>query len=359
MIRRREGFTLVELLVVIAIIGVMVGLLLPAVQAAREAARRMSCSNNLKQLALAFHNYHDTFVKLPRGASAYNGLDHNGAPVNTQGNWHGYSPHTMVLPFIEQRTIYDQFTFTQVHHHNAIVPPSTIAPIQLGQNSRIAGFLCPSDADFPAAAQRGNNNYPVSFGSTTHWGGTAALQTGFFVTTRDRNFKDITDGLSNSIMLGEINKGDNDTNFFNIKTDWVRSQPFPFGNPASGATFRLVDGVASPTQAELEQYGQQCLGGIGSHHSITGIRWLSPGYYTTAFNTLAPPNWRFPSCFSCTGCGMGDGNGVFPARSRHPGGAQFAMGDGSVRFITDSVNLIVFQSSGSISGNETVDQSGL
>jgi len=353
MVRRQRGFTLVELLVVIAIIGVMVGLLLPAVQAAREAARRMSCSNNLKQLGLAFHNYHDTYRKLPHGSSPLMG-DYNGTFVTANSNWHGYSPHTMILPFIEQQSLFDQFTFTSAHSSNTIAPPAAIAPLELARN-QISGFLCPSDKDFPDAGRRGWVNYAVNFGSNTGWRGDIINANGMFVLNFTRNFKDVLDGLSNTIMIGEYVKGDNNSTVFDLRNgDVVRSQPF---GPMP-TVFRLTNGVASPTQAELEAYGAQCLGGTGNHISGAGNRWSAPGQYLTAFNTLAPPNWRFPACMSGGG-GAGDSQGLFPARSRHAGGVQVTLGDASVRFMTDSVNLIIYQSLGTIDGGEPIDTSNL
>jgi len=353
MVRRRMGFTLVELLVVIAIIGVMVGLLLPAVQAAREAARRMSCSNNLKQLGLGFHNYHDTFRKLPHGAAPVSG-DYNGTFTVSNSNWHGYSPQTMVLPFIEQGTVFDQFTFTSTHTSTSIVAPATVAP-QVVARTQISTFICPSDKDFPDATNLGWNNYGVNFGSNTGWRTDIANANGMFVLNFTRNFKDVIDGLSNTIMIGEFVKGDNNTTIFDLTNgDVVRSQPFN----AMPTVFRIVSGVATPTQAELEVYGNQCLGGSGNHSAGAGTRWSSPGQYQTAFNTLAPPNWKFPACMNGGG-GVGDSQGVFPARSRHPGGVQVTLGDASVKFVSESVDLILYQSLGTIDGNEPTDTSNL
>lgn len=354
MVRRKRGFTLVELLVVIAIIGVMVGLLLPAVQAAREAARRMSCSNNLKQLGLSFHNYHDTFRRLPHGSAPING-NFNGGFVVANSNWHGYSPQTMILPYIEQGAIFDQLTFRSTHTSTAIVPPALVSPVVLARN-QVSTFICPSDKDFPDVTNRGWINYGVNFGSNTGWRGDIANANGMFVLNFTRNFKDVTDGLSNTIMMGEFNKGDNTAAIFDVRNgDVVRGQAFG----AMPTVFRIVAGIPSITQFQLEAYGAQCLAGQANHTSFAGSRWSAPGQYNTAFNTLAPPNWRFPACIQCGGCGQGDSQGIVPARSRHPGGVQVSLGDASVRFISDSVNLILYQSMGSIDGGEPTDTSNL
>ena len=354
MIQRKRGFTLVELLVVIAIIGVMVGLLLPAVQAAREAARRMSCSNNLKQLGLAWHNYHDTYLKLSYGATSVTWPGGTG-----NHNWHGYSPHSQVLPFIEQGPVFEQFGFNERHYVNDVYPPASIGPITVGR-TRISAFICPSDKDYPSATETGWNNYGVSFGSNTGYRGDLANTNGMFRLTATRNFKDVLDGLSNTIMLAEFNKGDGTGNKFDIQSDFVNAQPFNFPTVfVQGPPGQEIVG-AVPTQIQLNAYGQQCLAaGPASHRSSAGFRWSAPGHYNTAINTLAPPNWEFPACMSCGGCGQGDSQGVFPARSRHPGGAHHALGDGSVKFLTNSVNLFIYQSLGTIDGGEAIDTSVL
>lgn len=348
MVRRQRGFTLVELLVVIAIIGVMVGLLLPAVQAAREAARRMSCSNNLKNLSLAFHNYHDTYRKVPRAASA---VTKQGAVNN--GNWNGYSPQTMILPFIEQGNVYDQLAFNQYHYDATIVPPAPLAPVTVSR-TKIATYLCPSDKDYPSTVEIGWNNYGISFGSTVGYSRPLQNSNGFFVGNTDRNFKDIIDGLSNTIMLGEFNKGDASAALFDYKSDFANGIPFSFTTLDFNPQTRL------PSQGELDAYGATCLAAApASHRSDAGFRWIAPGQYNTAFNTLMTPNWRFPACMNCAGCGQGDSQGVFPARSRHPGGAHHALGDASVKFITENADLFIYQSLGTATGNESADFSSI
>ena len=162
--RSRKGFTLVELLVVIAIIGILVGLLLPAVQAAREAARRMSCSNNMHNLALAFHNYESAFKVVPRTASAIQ------TPTQTANasNWHGYSAQTMILPYIEQKAIFDNFTFREDHYNFTIVPPATI-PALANARRKLPIFLCPSDLQYPAAPNPQAGTVLTWVGTTTEF----------------------------------------------------------------------------------------------------------------------------------------------------------------------------------------------
>ncbi len=201
----KRGFTLVELLVVIAIIGILVGLLLPAVQAAREAARRMSCSNNMKQIALSFHNYESAYKKVPRTASHMAWT--RTLPGAANSNWHGYSAHTMILPYIEQTAIFNNFQFFDSHYDTVARAPVTIAPLTNARRT-ISAFVCPSDLPYPSTTDIGWNNYGVSEGSNSAYGNwntvpalTAADQNGFFKRDHETSFAAISDGLSNTIMI--------------------------------------------------------------------------------------------------------------------------------------------------------------
>lgn len=190
-IRYKRGFTLVELLVVIAIIGVLIALLLPAVQQAREAARRMQCSNNLKQIGLALHNYHDTVGSFPacwyRTASA------------EKPGW-GYG--AMLLPYIEQSALYDQLLVT-----TATFPSSATDLTQ----TPVAGYHCPSATDRLENPSRGNfgkSNYNPIMGTTAANGmPTSTVPNGVFGANSDTKFRDITDGTSNVLAFGEKYQG--------------------------------------------------------------------------------------------------------------------------------------------------------
>lgn len=336
MVRRKDGFTLVELLVVIAIIGILVGLLLPAVQAAREAARRMSCSNNLKQIGLSIHNYESTHQRIPSTAS--DTWQRDGTPSMAVSDWRGYSAHTMILPYIEQNNLYNQLRFDQ-GHYQSYGNPTAVAV----SRNKIDGFLCPSDRDFPSTTDIGWNNYGFSEGSNSGWNVPQADANGMFERVRYRKFGDVSDGLSNTVMASEFIKGDNTDSRFTYLSDFGYSQAFP-----SGWTNQY------PTQALVEAYGIQCEGTAPTQHrSPAGFRWIAPGFYNSAINTIAPPNWRYPACMQ-NGGGQGDSPGVFPARSRHPSGVQVAMGDGSVRFVPGTVDFLTWQGLGSAFGGETV-----
>ena len=357
--RNRKGFTLVELLVVIAIIGILVGLLLPAVQAAREAARRMSCGNNMKQLALSFHNYESTYKKVPRLASHMTWT--RTLPGLANSNWHGYSAHVMILPYIEQTAIFQQFQFMDSHYETVLRAPVTIPPLY-NAHRKIGGFVCPSDLTYPASsniqagtgwelAELGWNNYGCSEGSNSGYAGGAGApvgfsagdQNGFFKRDRETGFGEIPDGLSNTIMLAEFNKGDNTSGIFSAIA----------GDFPNGVNFPGTWTHQFPTIAALNTYGAACLAaGPRSHRSTAGFRWSAPGFYNTAINTVATPNWTFPACMPCAGCGQGDSGGVWPSRSRHSGGAQHGMGDGSIQFVSNSINLITYQGLGSAKGGD-------
>jgi prepilin-type N-terminal cleavage/methylation domain-containing protein/prepilin-type processing-associated H-X9-DG protein len=211
----RWGFTLVELLVVIAIIGILVGLLLPAVQAAREAARRMQCSNNLKQLGLSLHNYHDTHNKFPPGMVQI--LDPGQNPIVDQGHPHDLEPAwgwgSFILPFIEQGNVYNVMQVGKARLVDVAV--LTVTPAK----QKLATFRCPSDSapdpndltHWPAAQRLGTSNYAAAFGHslvkgrfrTTGADTWAKTFTGGFGYDSTTKFGTITDGTSNTIAIGE------------------------------------------------------------------------------------------------------------------------------------------------------------
>ena len=344
---RKQGFTLVELLVVIAIIGILVGLLLPAVQAAREAARRMSCSNNLKQLALAVHNYESSYKYIGRLSSP------GQSDWGQDSNWNGYSPQCGLLPYIEQGPLYQQIYFgdhrdSRYPHYQGHpwagdrpAPPGSTMTIKQQFATKIPGFLCPSDPKYPDFAYPGNN-YAFSAGPSLGWYVAVGDQIGMYNRTRYTSFADCTDGLSNTIMLGEFVKGDANGGTFTNMGDIARGLAFPSGAPAT-----------KWSQVQLDAFAVATLAGGGNHVSGAGSHWMGPGMYNTAFNTMAPPNWRGVAGNNCGGCGEGDNDGIYPARSRHSGGAMHAMGDGSVQFIAQTISLSPYQSLGSARGGES------
>lgn len=329
---RSRGFTLIELLVVIAIIAILIALLLPAVQQAREAARRTQCKNNLKQLGLALHNYHDTFNTFPP-AHIRTQADMPGTGAIT--GWRGYSVHSMLLPYIEQAPLYAQMNFNNFFDN---------ATNTNSRRTRLAAYLCPSDTPFPASADRGNNSYPGSMGASLgQYVSPIGLRNGLFNFDVDVKMRDVLDGTANTIAFSEHLIGDNDNTTYR-PGDVVRAIAWTGTNSNK------------PTAAELETYGTACNAGRANHHSHGGREWAIGMPAQTLFNTFVPPNWKYPTCQPCVGCGWMDSQGAFPARSRHTGGVQVTLADGSSRFISENIDLATWQNLGTIRGGEVLGE---
>lgn len=316
----RRGFTLIELLVVIAIIAVLIALLLPAVQQAREAARRSSCQNNLKQLGLALHNYHDTFNSLPQ-------LHFN---ITGANSWEGHGPWVSILPQIEQGNVFDNWNMS-LHYRNQPAVGGTAL-----FRSKLAAFICPSDRSYGDGNEPGVN-YGVSLGSDPRFWNNNNAGNGMFRRFGSLKFGDVTDGLSNTAMISELFKGDNNQ-AGQSDSDIRRNGTSPFASWTN---------PAFPTQVELDAFGTSCaaLSSTGEASlSQNGRDWSAPYITQVAFNTTAPPNWRYPTCVVGGTFGLAaDRDGVAPPRSRHTGGAQVCLGDGSVRFISENINLPTWQ----------------
>lgn len=326
MISRNKGFTLVELLVVIAIIGILVALLLPAIQAAREAARRTQCYNNLKQFGLAAQNYHDVHKKFPRFSYYRTGLDH----------WRGFSVHTMLLPYIEQQATYDQINW--------------YAPWFDGSNNFLKqtimpAFICPSDESpfgFPTTNEWSGGpgcNYAVSIGPTLDWDNSNTTP-GVFRMFQETPMAEIYDGTSNTILASEILRGDGQGGVYTP------------GEPVRNVLYSAFPSVA---QANIEPWAIQCEANKADHLSSNGWHWQGANMTQNVFNTVAPPNYKLPTCISTNPPGMAsDRDGMYPARSRHPAGVNTVMADGSVQFLTSDINWDLYQGLGTRDGKEAV-----
>ncbi|SFJ26022.1 DUF1559 domain-containing protein [Planctomicrobium piriforme] len=326
--RRRTGFTLIELLVVIAIIAILIALLLPAVQQAREAARRSQCKNNLKQLGLAMHNYHDAFNLFPVA---------QGKSVFDNGNYYrALSAHVMMLPFLDQAPLYNQINLNQMFSDNTPANagiPGGKTNSQLALDTKLSAFLCPSDLAF--AGTGGGNNYVVSGGPSLWWVGVAD-QVGIFNKDKAIGFRDILDGSSNTIAASESLKGTNNTVVTPVPTnDFSRTIAFPSGFTNTLWTPAMVNTYTASSAAATTKY------------ATTRRYWMQGCTAQTIFTTMAPPNWTAPDATSTSG-GDYDGTGVYAARSRHTGGVHTLMGDGGVRFVSDNVDLITWQRAGHI-----------
>lgn len=336
---RRFGFTLVELLVVIAIIGILIALLLPAVQAAREAARRSSCTNNMKQVALATHNYHDVYKTFPRLAYRIRvGSTCNESHGWCDNWWQGFSVHTMILPYVEQTAVYDQIDWANPSH----VDPNWV----LCRTTPINAFRCASDAPYPDTNYQGNNNYVACVGAT--WGSPCgtANRNGLFRPFTETAIRDVLDGTTNTLMYGETIVGDGTGSKFG-PSDVVYSQTPPWTGSAC-----TVGNYEFPTQDLMNSFGVACEAAKANHHSHPGRSWIRPMPFQTYFTAIAPPNWRYPNCTS----DRWDAGGYvfYGSRSRHPGGTNHALGDASVRFISETVDFVTYQRLGARNDGETV-----
>lgn len=293
---RRFGFTLVELLVVIAIIGILIALLLPAVQAAREAARRSQCSNNLKQFGLALHNYHDIQKTLPprQGGPDWSG---NGAPPR-------HAAYVAMLPYMEQQPRYQQIMSSKNHvWHNSATS---------GYVGVISTFTCPSDGLLtPVITDRPALYSPINYGLCMGDNYNLSEQNvrGVFGNLSSVRFADITDGLSNTIAMGEAIIG-------------------PDGNRLGRA---VSDNTNAPLSCKARLVGVNYVSGsIIAQGRCFGQRWQDGRSGYCAVNTILPPN-------SAT-CSSQTGGGIYSMSSRHPGGAQVLMADGSAHFVSETID---------------------
>ena len=358
---RRSGFTLVELLVVIAIIGVLVGLLLPAVQAAREAARRMSCSNNFKQIGLGLHNYHSTYKRLPMNAGGSNGDQISGAHGHTHHNanflWLSWMVGT--LPFVEQQSLWEQVSnpFGFNRDDSVRSPPyPAMGPTPWQENyqpwlTQVPTFRCPSDSAESASNRVAFTNYSACAGDAYFeqhhsgirdqgndwehnvWGSQAASRwaRGVFRNRHFTKFRDIKDGLSNTIMCGEnavdIQDRRVSTAVYQDNASNMALPPNTWEQYRDPERPRFWAPTVNNGRPGLD-YGDT--GNPGGFNHGRGRRWSDGRPQFSHCNTIRPPN-----SYSVQR-GHGD-FGYFSVSSNHQGGAHVLMGDGAVIFITDSI----------------------
>jgi prepilin-type N-terminal cleavage/methylation domain-containing protein len=307
----RRGFTLIELLVVIAIIAVLIALLLPAVQQAREAARRTQCRNNLKQMGLALHNYLDAHSMLPAG--------HMESGVDGPSYRHQFSWMTYLLPYLDQANVYNQINFSGISLTANINTNSNF--IAVGKTV-VAPFLCPSDPVSVVNPNWGPSNYMGNQGITCSCRDHDC--TGIFGHNSFMAIADISDGTSQTIALGEVLKGDMNTATLNDN--------YIYNN----------GGVANAASIDTCQ-------SFTPNGSDRGTAWIGGQPQFNMFSTDRVPNDRRVDCIAPSyGCTS------MASRSMHVGGSHLCFVDGSVHFISQSIDVTTYQALGTRQGGEIV-----
>lgn len=302
-----KGFTLVELLVVIAIIGILIALLLPAVQAAREAARRTQCTNNLKQLALAMQNYHDVYTRFP--ARQAGSGDQNSSSSNThRGRLSGW---VAVAPYIEQQSLYDQI------NANPHQPPWNNTS---WYNTEIPALNCPSDPANtpPTGTARGTVTYCMNGGDSPidsfNAPPTSTSVRGVFHVFQWSTMAEISDGTSNTAVISERLRPRAQNSLGNIVGLSLGTNPLTCRAAYDASQKRYITGSFTTDTAP-------------------GFRWADGAAWFAGFTTILPPNSA-----SCANAASHWERGIFTPSSRHPGGVNVAFADGSVRFVTETVD---------------------
>lgn len=317
-LRKRPGFTLIELLVVIAIIAILIALLLPAVQQAREAARRTQCKNNMKQIGLALHNYHDVYLMFPM-CDYWGRRDPATGLIGTAANRRNFTWVAMLLPYVEQSALYNAINF-QIPSWNQQINGKNL------QSLRLSGFECPSDPAFGGGANRHNIGWSSYGGAEGYdwWRRAGSPLMGVFQLESHTAIGAITDGTSNTIMVMECCTRSFEPNP-GVPGHLHNGGGKPRGGDANNSVFRglLVsmcdeNGVMA-NASDNGAYGAQMVDGSG------------PNGFWGPFGGPYAMHTAYLHCF-------GINNNWPGASSRHTGGAQALLGDGAVKFLSDTMD---------------------
>ncbi|MBA3313266.1 MAG: DUF1559 domain-containing protein [Planctomycetota bacterium] len=301
--RSRRGFTLIELLVVIAIIAVLIALLLPAVQMAREAARRTQCRNNLKQIGLALHNYHDVHLCFPFGQG---------------GTGNKYSAISQMLPFLEQGPLFNSIDFSK-----DMLDPLNDAPRAV----ELALLRCPSDQENTQSASGGAINYYPNKGSNILWQSTSA--DGLIYRGSKTRFRDVTDGTSTTAAFSERLLTDGSNGVVSPRADVFLATSNP---STSDEAVQMCDAV------DINNLANQ-------FPIFMGAPWMDGKH---GYLHVNGPNTR--------SCGFFPTKASMPPSSQHTGGVCLLMTDGAVHFASNSINIGIWRALGTRSGKEAVGE---
>ena len=328
---RPRAFTLIELLVVIAVIAVLIALLLPAVQAAREAARRGQCANNLKQIGLALQNYHAALGSFPVGFLVATGP----VPANTSASQYRWSPLAQMAPYLEQAAIAHAINFdlplgtVPTGADSAFWPPTVENTSAMA--ATVAIFLCPSDAAPAPLAGSGPTNYAFCAGSGLN-GGDATGADGVFLLGPAVRLADITDGSSQTVAAAESLVGI-------AGPSYTQTSPTPVPQPQPRAMAHVA--AAPLTDAACRAAGKGWL-------LNKGAAWFDGNYLNTLYNHHQPPNSTAPDCI------IYHNPGWKAARSMHPGGINALFADGHVAFTKNTVAPATWCAIATRGGSEVV-----
>lgn len=342
----RSAFTLVELLVVIAIIGILIGMLLPAVQQVREAARRTACGNNVRQVALAVHNYESSLRKLPAGSLFPRVLSDGITPVSPSENLNGWSLQAQILPYLEQGNLSSTIDFNIGYKDH----PQVEINGELAQISRfrIPTYLCPSELNDQRRGEgTDEENYPLSYGwNAGVWliydPGSPRSNDGGFVTNHKQGLQAIRDGMSNTLAFAEV-KAYNPY-FRNLGADSVPMPSIPEDVPGLGGDFKTNSGHTEWVDGRAHQSGF-----TATFTPNTKVEYIDSNGISYDVDWT---NWQEGKG------GMVGANSTFAAvtsRSYHPAGVNAARMDGSVSFVTNTISRNVWQALATRNGGEVVE----